>query len=116
MFEIIVTDKSYIGDKNFGSNKIMGYNYAPIHLVSEGYRFIPLYNIRNDLLTEKTGATLFVEISISEKERVCPATQLQTVQEVKPTLNTVQKSIPADSIKTIDNTGRITYTNKSHGI
>ena len=33
-----------------------------MHLIKQGYRFIPLYNIRNDCLTDKTGATLFVKV------------------------------------------------------
>ena len=36
-----------------------------MELIREGYRFIPLYNIRNDCLTDKTGATLFVNVTIT---------------------------------------------------
>ena len=42
-------------------------NFQPdqMDLIREGYRFIPLYNIRNDCLTDKTGATLFVNVTIT---------------------------------------------------
>ena len=65
MLEIQVVDF----DKH-SSNDCIGYNYIPMDLIRQGYRFVPLYNIRNDCLTNRTGATLFVHIKIeTEKER-----------------------------------------------
>lgn len=59
-------------DDNRGTNDTIGYNFIPMHLIQEGYRFIPLFNIRNDSLTAKTAATLFVKVQKEVKEMATP--------------------------------------------
>ena len=68
MLEVVVLDSN-----RRHSDDCIAYNYIPMHLIQTGYRFIPLYNIRNDSLTEITGATLFVKV---EKRTLKPGDKI----------------------------------------